>query len=491
MSEIIMVPIDRVKPYSDNPKAHPSTQVRRIAASIRDYGWDQPIVVDSDYVVIKGHGRLKAAHELHLKEVPVIVSDLNEEGARLARILDNKSAEGEYDKENLWGEITDLKKVGISTNQLGFDDKAIMSLFPEEFSLTEEEKTVQKALDEPDERREDVEDITAPLKETMIKAFSGELAFLRKMRMVDYLNWHDKIVVGFSSGKDSMAAMAWILENCERDKVVAVYTNPGWGVDWPHSLAYISVWEKLFGVKVHLVGTPDPAAPRMWEHWLMQIGFPGMKKGCWIESHIKIPQIRAYLHQQGIGNKFGVKTVQIIGIRYEEGANRQKIYPDRGILKDRGDHYASPVIQWLGSDVALYLEKFGVKLHTAYRSESRMGCLLCPKGSATGAIGIRKRFPEHWAKICEWYAMAMRTKVYTPDSFMKWMSSIEDVKETKKFAGEFADMAVDTDEMEKMISEVTGEAHPEGYLYKPFNPGIHSMRNELKKPWWEILEEKR
>jgi len=103
MSEIIMVPIDRVKPYSDNPKAHPSTQVRRIAASIRDYGWDQPIVVDSDYVVIKGHGRLKAAHELHLKEVPVIVSDLNEEGARLARILDNKSAEGEYDKENLWG----------------------------------------------------------------------------------------------------------------------------------------------------------------------------------------------------------------------------------------------------------------------------------------------------------------------------------------------------------------------------------------------------
>jgi len=96
-TDVEVWPIDELIPYSNNPKEHPDEQVQKIASSIKNYGWDQPIVVDGGGEIIKGHGRRQAAQVLELDEVPVIVrDDLTDAEAKAARIADNKTAESEW-----------------------------------------------------------------------------------------------------------------------------------------------------------------------------------------------------------------------------------------------------------------------------------------------------------------------------------------------------------------------------------------------------------
>ena len=124
------VPRDELIPYSNNPKEHPKEQVNKIASSIKNYGWDQPIVVDGSNEIIKGHGRLQAAELLGLEQVPVIVrDDLTEAEARASRIADNKTAESEWLDDELESEIDVLAQDDeIDMDSLGFDDDEIDDL---------------------------------------------------------------------------------------------------------------------------------------------------------------------------------------------------------------------------------------------------------------------------------------------------------------------------------------------------------------------------
>jgi len=89
--EIQQWKLEKIIPYSRNAKKHHQDW---ITASVRDFKPDQPIVVDADGVIIKGHGRLEAAKQLGMKTFPVIVrDDLTPEQVRLSRIADNRSAE--------------------------------------------------------------------------------------------------------------------------------------------------------------------------------------------------------------------------------------------------------------------------------------------------------------------------------------------------------------------------------------------------------------
>ena len=91
--QIQNVPITSVKPYEKNPRFNDDA-VDAVARSIKEFGWQQPIVIDSEMVVIAGHTRLKAAERLGLTEVPVIVAEnLTPEQVKAYRIADNKSAE--------------------------------------------------------------------------------------------------------------------------------------------------------------------------------------------------------------------------------------------------------------------------------------------------------------------------------------------------------------------------------------------------------------
>src|SRR5512138_3319254 len=91
--EIKYLPIDALLPYSRNPRTHSEEQVAQIAASIREFGFTNPILIDSKQGIIAGHGRFAAAKELGLERVPCIdLSHLTEEQKRAYVIADNKLA---------------------------------------------------------------------------------------------------------------------------------------------------------------------------------------------------------------------------------------------------------------------------------------------------------------------------------------------------------------------------------------------------------------
>lgn len=108
--KIDLWPIERVTPHAKNAKKHPDSQVAALAAAINKLGWDQPIVVDRDGVIIKGHGRRLAAIKLGLKEVPVLQrADLSPEEADAARVSDNYVVSNDYDQDLMRELLRDLR----------------------------------------------------------------------------------------------------------------------------------------------------------------------------------------------------------------------------------------------------------------------------------------------------------------------------------------------------------------------------------------------
>lgn len=117
-------PIDRPIPYSRNPRKISDAAVAKVAGSLKEFGWRQPIVVDGEGVVVVGHTRLLAARKLGYDEVPVHVAiDLTSSQAKAYRLADNRTGE-----EALWNdsllklELSDLRDMGASLEVIGFDE---------------------------------------------------------------------------------------------------------------------------------------------------------------------------------------------------------------------------------------------------------------------------------------------------------------------------------------------------------------------------------
>jgi len=104
---------DEIKPYPKNAKKHPTKQLLQIAMSIKEFGWQQPIVVDQKGIIIVGHGRYfayqKFKDELRLGKPEINVSKLTEGQARAYRIADNKLNESEWDEDVLIEELKQLE----------------------------------------------------------------------------------------------------------------------------------------------------------------------------------------------------------------------------------------------------------------------------------------------------------------------------------------------------------------------------------------------
>lgn len=118
--KIEYVPIGSVTPYEKNPRINDDA-VDKVAASIKEFGFQQPIVVDKDGVIIAGHTRLKAAKKLKLKEVPVVyATELTEEQAKAYRLADNKTNEfSEWDFDLLDLELGEI--LDINMEDFGFE----------------------------------------------------------------------------------------------------------------------------------------------------------------------------------------------------------------------------------------------------------------------------------------------------------------------------------------------------------------------------------
>jgi ParB-like chromosome segregation protein Spo0J len=115
--------LDSLVPYARNARTHSEEQISQIAASIGEFGFTNPILIDADQGIIAGHGRLAAAKELGLETIPCIdLSHLSDEQKRAYIIADNKLAlNGGWNDELLRLELTDLKELGANLELTGFD----------------------------------------------------------------------------------------------------------------------------------------------------------------------------------------------------------------------------------------------------------------------------------------------------------------------------------------------------------------------------------
>ena len=136
MKEIKYLPIDQIIPYENNPRKNEKA-VEMAARSIEEFGFNVPLLIDKNNVIIAGHTRYKAALELQIKELPCIVLDLDDNLARQYRIIDNKTSDlSSWDYEKLTYEMDSVPEMDFSIFGLNNEEE------------TEEEGQVTGSLDE-------------------------------------------------------------------------------------------------------------------------------------------------------------------------------------------------------------------------------------------------------------------------------------------------------------------------------------------------------
>ncbi len=133
-SEMKMVEIDKLIPYVNNARTHSQEQVNKLRGSLREFGFVNPVIIDSDNNVIAGHGRLMAAKEEGLTEVPCVLVDYLTEAQKKAYILaDNRYAQDAgWDEEMLRVEIEALEGMDFDVSLTGFNEDEIADLFADD-----------------------------------------------------------------------------------------------------------------------------------------------------------------------------------------------------------------------------------------------------------------------------------------------------------------------------------------------------------------------
>jgi hypothetical protein len=162
--KIEQVSVEKLIPYAANSRTHSDAQVAQIAASIKEFGWTNPILVDSDNTIIAGHGRLLAARKLGMKDVPAIVLDhLSKAQQRALVIADNQLAlNAGWDMDMLKAEIEDLKLDDFNIALLGFDASQLADMFNDAEDIKEENPYTAKIntpIYEPKGEKPDIKEL--------------------------------------------------------------------------------------------------------------------------------------------------------------------------------------------------------------------------------------------------------------------------------------------------------------------------------------------
>lgn len=131
VSEMNLVDIDKLIPYVNNARTHSKEQINKLRASIREFGFINPVIIDRDYNVIAGHGRIMASKEEGIDKVPCVFVDYLTDAQKKAYILaDNRMAlDVDWDEELLKVEIESLQGADFDLNLTGFDEAELMDIF--------------------------------------------------------------------------------------------------------------------------------------------------------------------------------------------------------------------------------------------------------------------------------------------------------------------------------------------------------------------------
>ena len=242
-------------PYVNNSRTHSDEQVAQIAASIKEFGWTNPILVDGQNGIIAGHGRLMAARKLGYKEVPTIeLSDLTETQRKAYIIADNRLAlNAGWDNELLTIELNDLLADGFALELLGFDPKELDALLEPEIveGLTDED-AVPDIPDEPKTKLGDIyqlgnhrlmcgDSTSIDAVDELMDGQKADMVFTDPPYGVDYDGGHatdkrrtklendDKTLmyagalpIAYMASKDGAALYLWFADRFAKDVLIAL-----------------------------------------------------------------------------------------------------------------------------------------------------------------------------------------------------------------------------------------------------------------------------
>tara|TARA_R110000796_G_scaffold173614_1_gene290587 strand:- start:2094 stop:2711 length:618 start_codon:yes stop_codon:yes gene_type:complete len=126
--EIKQLKLEQIIPYENNPRK--KNDINKVADSIKEFGWQQPIVVDKNNVIIAGHGRYEAAKRLNLETAPCVIADISDAKAKAFRIVDNKTNQySEWDFDLLSKEFNSLMNEDYNLDNLGFENTELDKVF--------------------------------------------------------------------------------------------------------------------------------------------------------------------------------------------------------------------------------------------------------------------------------------------------------------------------------------------------------------------------
>ena len=150
-TQMQLVDINKLVPYVNNARTHSPEQITKLRSSLREFGFVNPVLIDREYNVLAGHGRIAAAKEEGIKEVPcVFVEHLSEAQKKAYILADNRmSLDAGWDNELLKVEMASLQEMGFDVGMTGFDEMEIADLFETDTEGEEDNFDVDAELEKP------------------------------------------------------------------------------------------------------------------------------------------------------------------------------------------------------------------------------------------------------------------------------------------------------------------------------------------------------
>jgi DNA modification methylase len=298
-------PLAEIRPYANNARKIPRKAVNKVAASLQEFGWRQPIVVDRDGVIVVGHVRLLAAQQLGWSEAPVHVADnLTPEQIRAYRLMDNRShEEADWDLKLLAPELADLQSMSFDLNLTGFNVDEIDTLLGNPL----EEETANQAPPLPDVA------VTQP----------GEVWLMDSHRLI----------CGDATSAEDVARL---LGNV---KPLLMVTDPPYGIELD------SEWRDRAGLNGYGPAEPSYMKHRTVGHTTTRIS--GDTRADWSEAYALVPSLEAvYVWHASVHASEVLAGLLRIGLQYP-----QQIVWNKGRPVLTRTHY------WYQHEPCYYLRK--------------------------------------------------------------------------------------------------------------------------------------
>jgi DNA modification methylase len=269
--------VEALIPYARNPRTHSDEQVAKIAASIVEYGWTNPVLVDGDNGIIAGHGRLAAARKLGLDQVPVIeLAHLTPTQKRAYVISDNRLAlDAGWNEELLALELAELSEAGYDLALTGFDDTEIEAFLSDEVVSDDDDPEQQDAPedDEPDAADEVPDAPVVPVSRT------GDVWAIGPHRLI----------CGDAADRDVVATLM------QGESARLCFTSPPYGNQRDYTSGGIADWDGLMRgvfaslpmsddgqvlVNLGLIHRDNEVIP-YWDAWLGWMRTQGWRRFAW------------------------------------------------------------------------------------------------------------------------------------------------------------------------------------------------------------------